>query len=318
MRIPLIFSSILILLLLFSCAINDAKESKSQFVYLYMNNCTKEDSTIFKKFEKEENIKVRIKKIQADTLVEYLSKNKYDCDLDAILLNDYMVIKNLAKNSLFLKVESEVLNENIDNNYKSKKNYWFALSKSPLVFVYHQDVLKRDTINYYSDLTLERWKGKFGVQDSTSTIQKLFTYNMKYLLKGKADSFLVKLHRQSFPQVFTDDFSILKSISQKKCQLAVIQMSNLVLYKQKFDQENKLKLIFPSQRKRGCILNVNAIGMYRYAKNAKNAQKLIEFLSSRKAQFAFASSRKEFPILNKIDTDYDLTLYGRYRGKFIR
>jgi iron(III) transport system substrate-binding protein len=78
-----------------------------------------------------------------------------------------------------------------------------------------------------------------------------------------------------------------------------------------------IEVIFPSQTQKGTFYNVTGAGIYKYARNPENAKKLLQYLTSKKAQYAFASGRFEFPILSDVKADPRLAQFGNFRGRFI-
>ena len=189
--------------------------------------------------------------------------------------------------------------------------------------VYNEKVLKKDTLKTYSDLNDEKWKGKIAFQELNHPTQMSYRRNMRLILGEKADTFLYKFYKQRlFPFVEDDEKALLK-VKNFEQQLALVQLSSLVSYQNEKAKKNEssrfvLKPIFPNQKKKGCYLKVTSAGVYRYAKNPLQAQQLLEFLGSKKAQYAFAEGRFESPIVKGVKSHYLLEKYGKFRGRFYK
>jgi iron(III) transport system substrate-binding protein len=317
------FLPLVSILFFVSCAVNDAKVNKVQTLYIFSDFNLKKDSTLFDIFEKKEKIKLRFVQVDSDSILVQLKKNKYNADADLLLLSNYELLKKVQYNKLFLPINSSVLSQNIDPNYRSKNNTWFALSKSPLVVIYNKNVLNKDTLKNYYELIYPKWKNKISFQAYNDFSYKNFVNTYDFLLKEKADSFLYKLNTQNILPHSGDDLEQIKRIALINSLFSVIKLSSLAESqnsKVKVDKKMSKSIghIFANQRKKGCFITISGGGVYRYAKNPSNAIKLLEFLSSKKAQKIYAHNRFEYPVTKSALVSKFLLPYGKYRGRFYK
>lgn len=317
------FLPLVSILFLVSCAVNDAKVNKVQTLYIFSDFNLKKDSSLFDIFEKKENIKLRFVQVDSDSVLIQLKKGKYNADADLLLLSNYELLKKVQYNKLFLPINSSVLTQNIDPNYRAKNNTWFALSKSPLVVIYNKNVLKKDTLKNYYELIYPKWKNKISFQAYNDFSYKNFVNTYDFLLKEKADSFLYKLNTQNILPHSGDDFEQIKRIARINSLFSVIKLSSLAESQNSKVKEDKkisknIGHIFANQRKKGCFITISGAGVYRYAKNPSNAIKLLEFLSSKKAQKIYAHNRFEYPVTKSALVSKFLLPYGKYRGRFYK
>lgn len=317
------FYWILLWVLMQACTVNDAKESRHQYVNVFTDRVTHQDSLLFKKFLKEEHIKVHVHRIHTDSLLALVRNRKYNSEVDLILLSDYAKIYQFASRNLFLPVKSDILKKNIDPVYRSRQGKWFALSKSALVLVYNKNVLKKDTITSYHELIMEKWKGKIAFQLPKHPTQVAFARNIRLLMKSRADTFLYRFYAQRTTPFLENDFQLLEKIRLWEAQLALVKLSAVADYhlpgSKGFDRSHlNVSVIFPNQRKRGCYFTISGGGVYRYAENPIQAKRLLEFLSGKRAQYLFAEGRLEYPILKNVAAHYLLRSYGKIRGRFYK
>ncbi|MCE3297014.1 MAG: Fe(3+) transporter substrate-binding protein [Crocinitomicaceae bacterium] len=317
------FFWIFLWVLVHACTVNDAREPRKQYVHVFTDHLSHQDSLLFKKFFREEKIKVHVHHVQADSLLELVKNGKYNSDVDLILLGDYAKIYQFSSRNLFLHVKSEVLEKNIDPVYRSRHGKWFALSKSALVLAYNKKVLTKDTISGYYDLIHPKWAGKIAFQQPASPTLVAFNRNIRLLMKSDADTFLYRFYRQRNAPYVENDFRLLEKIKRQEAQLALVKLSAVAEYQlpggKHFDRSRlDVSVIFPNQRKRGCYFTITGGGVYRYAKNPMQAQKLLEFLSGKRAQYLFAEGRLEYPILKDVEAHYLLKSYGKVRGRFYK
>lgn len=76
-------------------------------------------------------------------------------------------------------------------------------------------------------------------------------------------------------------------------------------------------VFFPDQEGTGTHINVSGVGLTKYAKNKENAIKLMEFLSSEKAQKQFAEANFEYPANPSVEPSDLLKSWGEFKPQNI-
>lgn len=310
-----------LLCILFSCAIKNAKAPHHRIVTVYTDQLGAYDSLLIQKFEKEEKISVHLVKLKTMEILARLEQKKYNCEADLIVLSDYEALLKAARKGLLHQVDSERLREQIDPIYRSKKNYWFALSKTPFVMACRADIPENETIKNYHELLWEKWKGQLVLQDPDDRSRKEFEYAVRLKVGSLADSFLLQLSYQAISPGSGGDLDQLKSIANGKGSYALVRLSAIIGYQA--DKKNKvpaqkIKILFPNQRRRGCFVSITGAGVSRYAANSEYALRLLTFLSGPRAQYKYAAGRNHFPIMERIAVDYKLAGYRKIRMRFYR
>jgi iron(III) transport system substrate-binding protein len=311
---------ILLSLLLVSCMAQDAQPAKKQSVTVYTDHLGENDSLLFEKFKKEEKITVYYKVLPADSILAIIQGEKYNSHADLILLHGADQLQQAGKMKLFSTITSEKLLAETDKNYISPQKNWIALSKSPIVLIYDQRILKPDTISFYNEVLQPKWKGKIALQDPSSSTLNVLGNSISQL-NVKHKRYLSQLNAQTSLPRSGNDLTQIKRINLGQAQLAFVELSSLVESNERRDTLDRrlyknIKVIFPGQTQKGSFYNVTGAGIYKYARNAGNAEKLLQFLGSKRAQYAFASGRAEFPVL-EVKTDFRLEEYGKFRARFI-
>lgn len=305
------------MLVLAACHARDAKLSKYQEVTVLIEQTGENDSLLLKKFEREEKIHVNILQVPKGELIPYLKQKRYQSSVDVILFDSYQTIVEARSAGLLAKVESPKLEEQVDPVYRSRKMKWIALSKTPIVFIYNKHFLKKDTIQNYSQLISPIWQNRLAFQEKSDKTLRVFDEVIKLLLKDKAYSYLSKCYEQTAIAKEGDDFRQIKRIQNSDARLAMVQLSSLAKFYAKNEQYKKVVLpIFPNQRKKGAYISITGAAVYRYTGDYENAKKMLEFLSSKRAQYQYAAGRYEIPILKGVPTCYEVEQFGKFRARF--
>jgi iron(III) transport system substrate-binding protein len=306
-----------------SCSVNDAKPSMYQVVHVFTDFHNPNDSLIFSRFEKKTGVKVKLVFLESDSILQRLAEEKYDSKADLVRLSDYSLLKEAKRKNLFFSFKSEILENKIDPNYRSKGNEWIGLSKTPIVLIYNKNILSSDTIKNYYELLYEKWKKKIALADNYDQTYYTFRNTIKFILKIEADSFLIRMEIQTALPKFGTDFNQIDRINKGQAQIAFVRLNNLITSHHKTSSNSiksteKVNPVFPNQRKKGCYFTITGIGIYKYARNAQNAKMLVEFLCTRGAQYFYAAGINSYPLVQNVSLSSELKKYRKFRGRFYR
>ncbi len=317
----LVCLSLFVLCLLSACISPDLENSSIQKVVVYTDHVGNQDSLIYNHFYKNEKIKVYVRLYSSEEIIRIIQDEKYDSYADLIVLHGANQLANANKRKLFRPFSNENIKSRISNNYISTNKNWVALSKTPIVIAYDKRVLKADTLSNYSDLLFPNWKGKIALPNIQHTTLTSLESSLSQMEAKILHNFKSKLIEQSNLPKTGGDLAQIKRIQNNQAQLAIIELASMEKRKLEKDSlanqlKNQVGIIFPSQMKKGSLYNVTGAGIYRYARNPQNAQKLLEYLTSKGAQYFFASGRFEFPVNEAVKVDYRLEQYGKFRARF--
>ena len=81
----------------------------------------------------------------------------------------------------------------------------------------------------------------------------------------------------------------------------------------KKNPELPLAIFWPNQNNSGVHVNVSGAGVTKFSKNPKSAAKLIEYLSSEKAQNLFADVNMEYPANPQVKSDAVVSSWGEFK-----
>lgn len=300
-----------------ACHVRNAKINDYQEVTVLIEQLGENDSLLFKKFEREEKIHVNFLQLPKGKMIQYLKEKRYQTSVDVILFDSYLSIVEARSLGLLAEIESKKLEEQVDPVYRSEEMKWIALSKTPIVFIYNKNFLKKDTIEYYSQLISPIWQNRLAFQDKNDKTLRVFDEVNKFLLKENASDFLRKFYKQSVIPKEGDDFMQIKRIQNGDASLAMVQLASLVKFYAKNEQYKKVILpIFPNQRKKGAYISITGAAVYRFTGDYENANKVLDFLYSKRAQYQYAAGRFEIPILNEVASCHEVKQFGKFRARF--
>ncbi len=222
---------------------------------------------------------------------------------------------------LLTSLDSKKLINNIPDYLRSPDNTWFGLSKRARVIVVHKNKVPEGDIKRIEDLSDPKWKGKICSRPGShvynrgimaSVLAALGEEESENWAKGMVENFSRR------PQ--GNDRTQVKAIYEGECEIALI--NNYYFGKLKFSEDpeqrkwaESVRLVFPNQDDgdRGAHVNISGGGVAKFSKNKAEAQKLLEFLTSEKAQKLYGEINFEYPANLKIEPGDELKSWGNFR-----
>ena len=110
----------------------------------------------------------------------------------------------------------------------------------------------------------------------------------------------------------SDDTRALEFVAAGKCDVTIV---NTYYFGRLMSKDPKLPLavFWPNQNDGGVHVNISGAGVTRHGRNEAAAIKLLEFLSSDKAQNLFADVNMEYPVNPKIAADPFVASWGNFK-----
>ena len=299
-------SLLLSLFIIFSCAIDSSE------LTVYTSRQPQLIEPIVEQFTNETGIKVNLLSGNAQELMERIDIEGEDSPADIFMTVDAGVLWQAAERDILAKIDSEILNENIQAHLRDSKNEWFGLSKRARTIVFSSDQFKDNDFSTYEDLADPKWKGKLCLRTSKKVYNRSLIASMidvygfdksKEVVSGWVSNLAT--------EVFSNDTNALKAVSSGQCGVTIV--NTYYLARLLDDPEyNNLSLFWANQSDRGVHVNISGAGVVKTSKNKKNAVLFLEYMSSNKAQDFYASANKEYPVLIGAKIDESIENWGSF------
>lgn len=292
-------------------------------VNLYTNRHYDTDKLLLDKFEDQTNIQVNVLKGGSDELIEKISREGEDTSADLLITADAGRLHRAKSKGLLQPVKNETLFNNIPENLRDTEDYWFGLTVRGRVIVYSEDRVDSSELSTYGDLTDDKWEGRILVRSSSNI------YNQSLLAS------FIEVHGEKWATEWAagvvdnmarkpqgNDRAQATAIASGEGDIAIMNTYYLGKMLNSSNQEEvkvakQLKIFFPSQETTGTHINVSGIGLTKHAKNKENAIKLMEYLSSIKAQKMFAKANYEYPVNPNVEPSELLSSWGEFKPQDI-
>ncbi|MGM0509224.1 MAG: Fe(3+) ABC transporter substrate-binding protein [Fusobacteriota bacterium] len=296
----------------------DLFTGKGEEVNLYTNRHYETDEILLNEFTENTGIKVNVIKGKSDELIERLKREGESTKADLFITADAGRLYRAKELDLLQPVDNKTILSNVPSNLRDTENYWFGLTVRGRVIVYSKDRVNPEDIKTYKDLTDPKWEDKILVRSSGNIYNQSLLASFiaihgreeaKKWAKGVVDNMARKPKGNDRAQATAvvageGDLAIMNTYYIGK----MINSSN----PEEVKVAKNVGIIFPSKDTTGTHINVSGVGLTKYATNKENAEKLIEFLSSKKAQQDFAKANYEYPVNPDVEPSDLLKSWGNF------
>lgn len=273
---------------------------------------------LFAKFTEESGVKVNVvfaKKGMAERLAR---EGKYS-PADILLTTDISRLVELRDKGLVQAVNSPILSSAIPKQYQANDNTWFALT-TRVRNIYSAKRLGKIDLNY-EDLADVKYKGRICTRSgkhpyNVALVASMISehgeaYTLDWLKK-------VKNNLARKPQ--GNDRGQVQAIHQNLCDIALgnsYYFGNMLTNEKQKVWADAVYINFPNQKNRGAHVNISGIAMAKFSPNAKNAQRLMEFLVSEPAQALYAQTNMEYPVREGVAVSPLVASWGTYKSDML-
>lgn len=276
---------------------------------------------LFDAYTKETGVQVKFITDKEGPLMARLKAEGRNTPADLFLTVDAGNLWQAAQEDLLKPVNSKMLNANIPEHLRDPGNEWFGLSVRARTLVYNPNKVKPGELNTYEDLANPRWKGRLCLRTSKKVYnQSLVAMMMTEHGEEKAEQIVKGWVANLATDPFPDDTKAMEAVAAGLCDVTVV---NTYYFGRLMEKKPNLPLaiFWPNQtlknKAAGVHVNVSGAGVAKYARNEAGAVKLLEWLSSEKAQNLYADVNLEYPANPKVKADPVVNAWGAFKPNLI-
>lgn len=269
---------------------------------------------LFDAYTKETGVPVKFVTDKEGPLLQRLKAEGVNSSADLLITVDAGNLWQAAKEGLLSPVDSAVLEKNIPAHLRDPQNRWFGLSVRARTIFYNPQKVKRNELISYEDLAGRKWKDRLCLRTSKKVYnQSLVAMMIAEYGEAKTEQYVKGWVDNLATDVFADDTKLLEAIGAGQCDVGI---ANTYYYGRLLEKQPSLPIaiFWPNQNGKGVHVNVSGAGVTKYAKNRTGAIKLLEWLSSDKAQNLFADVNLEYPANPRIKPDATVAGWGSFQA----
>lgn len=249
---------------------------------------------LYEQFEKETGIKLDVRYNSTSAAATQLLHEGKDSPADVAFFQESGYLSALAKAGLLQPINDKIVSE-VSEQYRDKDNQWVGVSARLRVLAYNSDKFKpADLPQDLSELADKKWQGRVGWAPTNASAQAHINLlrslwgdeKTKQWLKQMDDNGSVRYSRNS---------QIVRAIANGEVDLGWVNHYYLYQLKKQNPNLPVANHHFPKSGEAGNLLIVSGIGITKHSDKKEQAEKLVEFLLSEKAQKYFHERNFEYP-----------------------
>ncbi|WP_373975606.1 extracellular solute-binding protein [Chitinibacter sp. SCUT-21] len=296
--------------------------AQAETVTVYSSRNEQLIKPLFDAYTKETGVEVKVLTDKEGPLMARLQAEGGNTPADMLITVDAGNLWQASNMGLLKTVKSKTLETNIPAHLRDAKNQWFGLSVRARTMIYNPSLIKADQLSTYEDLADPKFKGKLCLRTSKKVYnQSLVAMMIAQQGEAKTEQIVKGWVANLATDVFPDDTKLIEAVAAGQCAVGVVNTYYLgrVLDKLPADKREAYgaKLFWANQKTNGTHVNISGAGVTRYAKNEAGAVKLMEWLSSEKAQNLYADKDMEFPANPKVKADVLVSSWGPFKQNLI-
>jgi iron(III) transport system substrate-binding protein len=272
---------------------------------------------MFDAFTKDSGIAIKFVTDKEGPLLARLKAEGKNTPADMLITSDAGNLWEAAREGLLRPVESEILETNVPAHLQDPLNRWFGLSIRARTIVYNTNKVKPSDLSTYEALADPKWKNRLCVRTSKKVYnQSLVAMMIAEHGEPKTEQIVKGWVANLATDPLSDDNKAMEYVAAGKCDVTIV---NTYYYGRLMEKNPKLPLaiFWPNQNNSGVHVNISGAGVTKYAHHPQAAIKLLEFLSSEKAQNLFADVNMEYPVNPKIKADPAVAAWGSFKQNTI-
>jgi len=276
---------------------------------------------LFDAYTRETGVQIKFVTDKEGPLMARLKAEGRNTPADIFMTVDAGNLWQAAQEDLLKPVNSKVLAANIPEHLRDPGNEWFGLSVRARTLVYNRNKVKAGELDTYEDLASPKWKGRLCLRTSKKVYNQSLVGMMMYEHgEDKTEQIVRGWVANLATDPYPDDTKAMEAVAAGLCDVSVV---NTYYFGRLIEKKPNLPLVifWPNQNLKskaaGVHVNISGAGVTRHAKHEAAAIKLLEWLSSEKAQNLYADVNLEYPANPKVKADATVAAWGNFKPNLI-
>jgi iron(III) transport system substrate-binding protein len=303
----------LILAIALASSISAIQAASNDTVTVYSSRKEHLIKPLFEAFTQDTGIKVKYLTGKGGSLIERLKLEGKDTEADLFMTVDAGNLWYAGTQGLFQSVKTETLKSNIPAYLKDPKGLWTGLSVRARTIVYSTERVKPSALSTYANLAMPKWKGRLCLRTSKKIYTKSLVASIIYHQDKEKTGEIIKGWVNNLAATpNAKDSHVMNAILAGQCDVGLV---NTYYYGRLIakNSDAPLKLFWANQDTTGVHVNVSGAGVTKHASNPQAAIRLLEWLSSAKAQAIYGALNKEYPANQNITSNAVVSVWGNFK-----
>jgi len=266
---------------------------------------------LFERFEEETGIELDVRYGETAELAATILEEGDNSPADAFFAQDAGALGALEREGVFAPLPEDLLSR-VEQRYRSPEGAWVGTSGRARVIGYNRDRVQQAQLpDSVLELTAPEWRGRVGWAPSNGSFQAFVTA-MRVTEGEEATERWLREMAANEPVVFDDNEAIRDAIASGEIDVGLLNHYYVAEAIAEEGEDYPVRSHHPAGDV-GSLINVAGIGVLETADNASDGEELAEFVLSDGEQRYFAEEVKEYPLVEAIPADPQVTPLAQIR-----
>lgn len=273
-------------------------------------------------FTKETGITARVL-FAKKGLAERIAAEGANSPADILLTVDIGRLAGAKARGITQGISSDVINTNIPAQYRDPDGHWIGVTTRARVIFASKERVAQKAITY-EELADPKWKGKICTRSGQHSYSLgLFASMIAHHGAEWTENWLKGVKANLARKPAGNDRKQVKAIFAGICDVALgntYYMGKMQTNKKELVQKEwaaSVNVLFPNSEDRGTHVNISGMSLTKNAPNKANAIKLLEFLTSAKAQQVYGETNYEYPVKEGVAASKLVRSWGAFKSDSI-
>lgn len=254
-------------------------------------------------------------------LIQRLKREGKLSPADVVLTSDFSKLLDLKDKGLTQAFNNDSqVQKNIPAQFRDEERHWLALTKRVRNIYSSKERVGKLNIRY-EDLSHSKYKGKICTRSGKHPYNLgLIASMIAHDGEAQTEQWLTGLKANLARKPQGNDRGQVKAINSGLCDLSLgnsYYFGKMLMDEKQKIWANSVELNFPNQSGRGAHINVSGAVIAKYAPHKDAALKLLNFLSSDKAQALYAELNMEYPVKPGVAPSKMVQSWGEFKADSI-
>ncbi len=311
------FLRVLSLVLLFSASV------QANQVNVYSARSEALIKPLLNAFTEDTGIKVNLVTGKADLLLTRMAREGKYGKADLLITTDVGRLHRAKSMGLLQSMDINSVTEMVSKRFIDSDGHWIALTTRARPMMYLADKTDVSQLSSLFDLAKPEWKGRVCIRSSSNIYnQSMVAAMIEQYGEAKVLEWASRFVKNFARSPQGGDRDQIKALVAGECDIAVANTYYLAgmavdADKATSDIAKQVSVLWPDQSGDGAHINISGAAISRYARNKENAQALIEYMLTKKAQQWYAQDNQEYPIVGDVPWSPALMSYGDFKAQKI-
>jgi iron(III) transport system substrate-binding protein len=288
-------------------------------ITLYSGQHVQTTQALVSAFEKKTGIKVNVRFDDEDVLADQMVAEGGHSPADVFFTENSPPLQYLASKQMLAPLSKSTLAET-PAKYNSPNGKWLGISARVSVIVYNTKLLKPSQLPTSAmQLSQPRWKGKVALAGGETDFQPIVTSVARAHGNAAALQWLNGIKANAGGHLYPDNETVVDQVNRGQVALGVINQYYWYRLRAEDGASNMHSAIaYFAPHDVGYVMDVSGAAVLRSSSHKAEAQQLVAFLGSARAQQIIAHSDSfEYPIGSHVTTAQPETPFDQLRPNSI-